>query len=59
MILISTTGPTALILFYLDKSLGAAMLSSVRKQLLPYHEGKEISASEYTKLKKKKKKTLQ
>ena len=28
MILISTTGPTALIFFYLDKSLGAAMLSS-------------------------------
>ena len=46
MILISTTGPTALIFFHLDTSLGAAMLSSVRKQLFPYHEGKEISASE-------------
>ena len=46
MIWISTTGPTALIFFHVDTSLGAAMLSSVRKQLLPYHEGKEISASE-------------
>ena len=46
MILISTTGPTALIFFHLDMSLGAAILSSVRKQLLPYHEGKEISVFE-------------
>ena len=46
MILISTTGPTAMIFFHLDTSLGAALLSSVRKELLPYHEGKEISASE-------------
>ena len=47
MILMSTTGPTVLIFFHLDTSLVAAKLSSVRKQLLPYHEGKEISASEY------------
>ena len=46
MILISTTGPTALIFFHLDTSLGLVLLSSVRKQALPYHEGKEISASE-------------
>ena len=46
MILISTTGPTALVFFHLDTSLEAAMLSSVRKQLLPYHKGKEIAASE-------------
>ena len=46
MILISKTGPTALIVFHLDTSLGAAILSSGRKQLLPYHEGKEISVFE-------------
>ena len=46
MILMSTSGPTALIFFHLDMSLGAAILSSVRKQLLAYHEGNEISASE-------------
>ena len=46
MILISITGPTALIFFHLDTSLGAAILSSVTKQLLRYHEGSEISDSE-------------
>ena len=46
MILISTSGPTALVFFHVDTSLEAAMLLSVRKQLLSYHEGKEIWASE-------------
>ena len=46
MILISKTGPTALIFFHLDTSVGAAILSSVRKQLLPNHESKEISVFE-------------
>ena len=59
MILISITRPTALIInahrvglnptlivFHLGANLGAAILSSVRKQLHPYHEDNEISASE-------------